>query len=187
MAVEFEKEYASKGIAGTALGLGIAGTYGLLQNGGLGGLFGGSNSNNTCRTGCAPEMETREASCLRAENATLRAERYSDNASISAYKDMVTFVNNQVDKTNAVVKDVTSAVIAQGQEIAVLKSDVRCLNSKLDYEIAATKSELGSAIMLEGERRVSSDNAIWCKMPITELKIPASTICPPVATCASVA
>ena len=48
--VEIEKEYASKGVAGTGLGLGIAGTaLGLLQNGSLGGILGGGcgNSNNT--------------------------------------------------------------------------------------------------------------------------------------------
>lgn len=44
--VEVEKEWASRGVAGAGLGLGIAGTaLGLLNNnGGLGGLFGG----NTC-------------------------------------------------------------------------------------------------------------------------------------------
>jgi hypothetical protein len=41
--VEVEKEYASKGVAGTGLGLGIAGTaLGLMQNGNLGNLFGGN-------------------------------------------------------------------------------------------------------------------------------------------------
>lgn len=47
--VEVEKEYASKGVAGTGLGLGIAGTaLGLMQNGSLGGIFGinGGNCNN---------------------------------------------------------------------------------------------------------------------------------------------
>jgi hypothetical protein len=38
------KDYASKGVAGTGLGLGIAGTALGLLNGGLGGLFGGSNA-----------------------------------------------------------------------------------------------------------------------------------------------
>ena len=39
--VEVEKEYASKGVAGTGLGLGIAGTaLGLLNGNGLGGLLG---------------------------------------------------------------------------------------------------------------------------------------------------
>lgn len=41
--VEVEKEFASKGVAGAGLGLGIAGTaLGLLQNGSLSGIFGGS-------------------------------------------------------------------------------------------------------------------------------------------------
>lgn len=47
--VEVEKEYASKGVAGAGLGLGIAGTaLGLMQNGSLGGIFGinGGNCNN---------------------------------------------------------------------------------------------------------------------------------------------
>jgi hypothetical protein len=43
--VEVEKDYASKGVAGAGLGLGIAGTaLGLLQNGNLGGIFGGCNN-----------------------------------------------------------------------------------------------------------------------------------------------
>ena len=43
--VEVEKDYASKGVAGAGLGLGIAGTaLGLLQNGNLGGILGGCNN-----------------------------------------------------------------------------------------------------------------------------------------------
>ena len=48
-------EYASKGVAGSGLGLGIAGTaLGLLNNGGnggvLGGLFGNNNQTAICPT-----------------------------------------------------------------------------------------------------------------------------------------
>ena len=61
-------EFASKGVAGSGLGLGIAGTaLGLLNNGGnglLGGLFGGGNQN--------------VVSALQAENGMLKAENYSD-------------------------------------------------------------------------------------------------------------
>jgi hypothetical protein len=48
--VEVDKEYASKGVAGTGLGLGIAGTaLGLLGNGGLSNVLGGwSNGNIAC-------------------------------------------------------------------------------------------------------------------------------------------
>ena len=45
--VEVDKTYASKGVAGAGLGLGIAGTaLGLLGNGGLAGLFNGWNGCN---------------------------------------------------------------------------------------------------------------------------------------------
>ena len=43
--VEVEKDWASRGVAGAGLGLGIAGTaLGLLQNGSLGGILGGNNN-----------------------------------------------------------------------------------------------------------------------------------------------
>ena len=49
--MEYENKFASKGVAGSGLGLGIAGTaLGLLNGNGLGGLFGGMNP-NTC--GCS--------------------------------------------------------------------------------------------------------------------------------------
>ena len=47
--MEYENKYASKGVGGTGLGLGIAGTaLSLLNGNGLSGLFGGSNSNCGC-------------------------------------------------------------------------------------------------------------------------------------------
>lgn len=49
--VEVEKDYASKGVAGAGLGLGIAGTaLGLLNGGNLGGILGGWS--NGCNGGC---------------------------------------------------------------------------------------------------------------------------------------
>ena len=62
-------EYASKGVAGLGLGLGIAGTaLGLLNNGGNGGVLGGLFGNNNQTT----------ISALQAENSQLKAENYSD-------------------------------------------------------------------------------------------------------------
>lgn len=65
-------EYASKGVAGAGLGLGIAGTaLALLGNGGLnlGGLF-----------GCGSQL-----SAVLAENAALKAENYSDKVAKEVY------------------------------------------------------------------------------------------------------
>ena len=44
--MEYENKYASKGVAGAGLGLGIAGAALGLMNNGLGGIFG--NCNNVC-------------------------------------------------------------------------------------------------------------------------------------------
>lgn len=68
-------EVASKGVAGSGLGLGIAGTaLGLLNNGGnglLGGLLGGGYQN--------------VVSALQAENSMLKAENYSDKNAKEVY------------------------------------------------------------------------------------------------------
>lgn len=70
-------EFASKGVAGSGLGLGIAGTaLGVLNssangNGLLGGLFGGGNQNTI--------------SALQAENSRLKAENYSDKNAKEVY------------------------------------------------------------------------------------------------------
>ena len=46
--VEVEKDYASKGVAGAGLGLGIAGTALGLLNGGAGNILGGLGNNCAC-------------------------------------------------------------------------------------------------------------------------------------------
>lgn len=69
-------EFASKGVAGSGLGLGIAGTaLGLLNNGGNGGVLGGLFGNNNQAT----------ISALQAENSQLKAENYSDKNAKEVY------------------------------------------------------------------------------------------------------
>lgn len=71
-------EFASKGVAGSGLGLGIAGlSVALLQganngNGILGGLLGGNNCGNAL-------------AAVMAENASLKAENYSDKVAKEVY------------------------------------------------------------------------------------------------------
>ena len=71
-------EFASKGVAGSGLGLGIAGlSVALLQganngNGILGGLLGGNNYGNAL-------------AAVMAENAALKAENYSDKVAKEVY------------------------------------------------------------------------------------------------------
>ena len=60
--MEYENKYASKGVAGAGLGLGIAGTaLGVLNNGGLGGILGGGNCNHPAYTRYDAEKDARIA------------------------------------------------------------------------------------------------------------------------------
>jgi hypothetical protein len=75
--IEVEKDYASKGVAGTGLGLGIAGTaLGLLGNGALGGLLGGgwNNCGNGWNNGCGNQMVNRYEAGQSARIAELETE-----------------------------------------------------------------------------------------------------------------
>ena len=70
--VEVEKDFASKGVAGAGLGLGIAGTaLALMGNGGIPGLFGGCYNNGN---GCSNQMVNRYEAGQSAEIARLETE-----------------------------------------------------------------------------------------------------------------
>lgn len=84
--MEVEKEYASKGVAGAGLGLGIAGTALALMNGGLGGLGWGGNNAVAATAGAAGLSALAEKD---AEIARLRSEKYSDNKTQELYNYIV--------------------------------------------------------------------------------------------------
>ena len=95
----------SAGVAGAGLGLGIAGTaLGLLQNGGLNGIFGGGNQ---CQ-------DTRVISALESEIAMLKAEKYTDSVGTGVYAELnkkyielAQFIAD-LDKRNAVFEAVNA-------------------------------------------------------------------------------
>lgn len=93
---ELEHNFASKGVAGAGLGLGIAGTALGLMNGGLGNIFGTgcTNAYNNCANGCSENMlvsryelgqEGRIAK-LETEIALRDANIYNDQKSLELYK-----------------------------------------------------------------------------------------------------
>lgn len=79
-----EKEYASKGVAGAGLGLGIAGTALSLLNSNNGqGILGGLFGNNTV------SQDTRTISALEAKIAELQSQRYTDKVGLEVYQQSV--------------------------------------------------------------------------------------------------
>ena len=144
-------EFASKGVAGTGLGLGIAGTaLALLNNGGLGGLggiLGGGATNAYVDT-------------LNSKIAELQAEKYADKTGIEVYK----AARESDAKTNA-----------RFEEIARTIADMRVREAqtagKIDL-VAATATQgiaANSAAITCLQNTVSS---------ITKVVVPNSACCP---------
>lgn len=146
-----ERSVASQGVAGTALGLGIAGTLGFLNQfagGGFGGNFfnrgmGPTPAAVAAGAGAAMECyDTREIGKLESKIARLESERYTDGVGIDLYKAVIAESNKNDDKINANYKELAQAVAALDKQVAVDKQatvdNFAFLNNKID----TTKNEV---------------------------------------------
>lgn len=187
--------YASKGVGTAGLTLGIIGTA-LATLAGGGSLLsaatgnngnGGNNCNgNSCNNGSHSD----EVCKLRGQVAKLESEKYTD-----------TGILDLRDRIAALNKDVIGQIIELDKGQSVLKTQVECLNQKLDYEqklteqkincccekndlkLAAVRNDLEGAIKLESERRECGDRNLYSYVNATfvpgKLSMPLSSICPP--------
>lgn len=166
--MEVERNNNTRGLAGTALGLG-AGALGVqLLNGGLGGLFGGWGNccgngwggwNNGCGNGptviaaCDSDRlinryelgQEAKISELQSQIALRDANTYNDQKSLELYK----YFDSQL-------KDVRDTLCAQA--VHNQKTEDSFVLARQD--IAAVESRLNSKIAMEAERRCCADNAI---------------------------
>lgn len=196
-------EFASKGVAGTALGLGIAGTVGLVNqlgggcgNGLLGGIF-GNNCNRNCgnsgfetaalMTAMSAVAASKSSGCsdLQAEVAQLRAEKYADSVAAQVYK------ANRDEKDALGDRLLEKYINPMATEIAAMQvrearndERIKCLGEKVEHGFHAIRHEFGQAIALEGERRQNGDQSIMCYVQGNfvpgKLVMPRSSICPEV-------
>ena len=161
-------EFASRGVANSALGLGIAGlSLGVLNGTNvLGGLFGGGNAVST----------------LEAELAREKAERYADGIGIGAYKAAVEMSNKEDEKINANYRELAQAIAELDKKEAVNAANLACFQDGVRREFKAVRDEFGCALALESERRTNGDQNLMCYVNATfvpgKLVMPATNICP---------
>ena len=156
--------FASKGVAGAGLGLGIAGTALGVMNGGLGNLLGGFGNgwggwNNGCSNGpaviaaCDSDRlinryelgQESKISELQSQIALRDANIYNDQKTLALYQ----YIDGQL-------KDIRSTLGAQA--VHNQKTEDSFVLARQD--IAAVESRLNGKITLEAERRCCADNAI---------------------------
>lgn len=124
-------EFATKGTAGTALGLGIGGAaLGLLNSGGLGGIFGGAGDSDS-------KMVTRYENALSTENAILKAQSDVDRKLLDVYNS----VNSQI---NALNSKVDSNAAAQAVINCGFNSSIGILQTQVSGLLGMTKTVIPS-------------------------------------------
>lgn len=154
MGIEIERnDFASKGVAGTALGTGIAGlTLGVL-NGGLGNILGGWGNNCNGAAACSDNMlvnryelaQNQKISELQSALSLRDANTYGDQKLLEVYK----YFDGQL-------KDVRDTLCAQ----AVTNQKTADSFALASADLAAVKQDLCNRIAMEAERRCCNDNAI---------------------------
>ena len=135
-------EFASKGVAGAGLGLGIAGTaLGLMANScgnGCGGGLLGNILGGGCRNNCGNDMaaglaffESKESSSLREQVARLTAEKYADNVGIQVFKESLAVSNRNDERLNQTIKEAAQELVVTRERLARSEEQFACLVSKV--------------------------------------------------------
>ena len=167
-------EFASKGVAGSGLGLGIAGTaLGLLNNGGngggvLGSLFGNGNQATI--------------SALQAENSQLKAENYSDKNAKEVYMQSLTDNRRLRDETFAFLKPLSDEAANNRVELAKLQAELKCCCEKQELREQIVLGKVNELALTTQAKFGCIDGTIANMMgtigKITNTIVPMSAICP---------
>ena len=131
-------DYASKGVAGAGLGLGIAGTaLALLNNNGslLGGLFGCGNCGGASLAAMQGNGYVAALAQKDAEIGELKAEKYTDNR-VDALNLALT------NRINAVAADLATLSLNNERRISQIEGQMSCLAQATNTAIAGINNTI---------------------------------------------
>lgn len=147
-------EFASKGVSGAGLGLGIAGTALGLMNGGLGGILGnGWGCNNSCNENTlVNRYELNQESViskLQSDVALRDANIYNDQKLLEVYK----YFDGQV-------KDIRATMCENDKALAVSNAKIEGTFAVIGEKLVAQRNEFMCALSRERDERCCGDNSI---------------------------
>jgi hypothetical protein len=164
-------EFASKGVAGTGLGLGIAGTALGVLAGGANGILGnvlGGNRGGVPAGGfgggwnCAESALYQNAiSAKDAEIGQLKAERYADSVGIGVYQNAINLSNRNDEKINANLEKSYTELINTRERIVKNEMEFQCAQkdiSRISAQVAALDAEAANQRVLQQK----TEDAINC-------------------------
>lgn len=152
-------EFASKGVAGAALGTGIGGlALGVLNGaGGLLNLMGGANCGG-CGNGYAGSAMVnryemgliQELSAERSENALLKADKYTDQKIVEAYKDLQGQINGVAAEVRANYKEQSGINMQQAVYNGTNTATLQCMQQQIAQMLGLTKTVIGNDSVCPG-------------------------------------
>lgn len=186
-------EYASKGVAGAGLGLGIAGTaLGLLNGGGCGcGILGNVLGGN-CGRGVA---EVQYVSDLQAKVQGLEAEKVANANMVAAFNQTIANDKELRAEMYAYIKPLADEAANNRVEVARLQEQLKCCCEKQELREQVIQGQLREqGLALNGKiDQVASAAKCCCEAnsaaiaslqalvgKITQTNVPLSAICPEV-------
>lgn len=130
--MEFENRYASKGVAGAGLGLGIAGTaLGLLNGNGIGGILGGGNNCNCFENQMINRYELglqQEIAAKDSRIGLLESNIYTDSKIADVY-----------ERLNNKISVVESQICQQNVYNATNTATINCISGQVAQLMSLTK------------------------------------------------
>jgi hypothetical protein len=136
MGIEVEKDYASKGLAGTALGLSIGAIGVEALRGGLNGILGGCGCGNGYNNGCGNQMVNRYEASQSARIAELETEvklRDANFYTIGEIGKLRDYVDSRFEGVNA-------QLCQQSVVNAQVAANLSCLTNTVNMLSGLTKT-----------------------------------------------
>lgn len=181
-------DYASKGLAGTALGLAIPGTVALANQLFGGNLFGLGHAATATAVGVGQQDYL---SHLQAENAALKAENYADKNSKEVYAQSLADNRALRAELYSFITPLANEAANNRVNIARLEEQQKCYCEKQELREQILIGKITEATLAANNRFNELNNAIQCLSGtvatntcrinnLTKEIIPTSSICPEV-------
>lgn len=149
-------EFASKGVAGAALGTGIGGlALGVLNGaGGLLNLMGGNNCAGNCAGNAMVDRYelglVQELAAERSENALLKADKYTDQKIVEAYKDLQGQIKELAGEVRANYKEQSDINREQAVYNGVNTATVSCIKGQVEELLALAPRKIANDSVCPG-------------------------------------
>lgn len=161
--MEYERKYASRGVAGAGLGTGIAGlSLGVLNAaGGIGAALMGNHAAGEAAGENCPvnrfELAQQNALAAKdAEIAQLRGEKYADNVGQSVYRELRSLITDLTAATNDRFTNVEKRLAEEAVIQQKTADSILMVNERID----CVKNSIMAALKRETDERKCADNTI---------------------------